>query len=106
MEYPEYRSEAGRLRTLSSCLVFFHKTSSRSWPFTNRSLWHLVCSHIFIDNNLLMDKVFSHYIYLPAYLKLMNIGTTRIPNVRDNNLIDYYAFRLRSVWNSKVLRVK
>ena len=53
-----------------------------------------------------MDKVYSHYIYLSASLKLMNIDTTRIPNVRDNNLIDYYAFHLRSVLNSKVLHMK
>ena len=69
--------------------VFFHKKSSKSWPFTNRSLWHPVCSHIFIDNNLLMDKAYSHYFYLPAHLTLMNIETTERSNVRDNNLIDY-----------------
>ena len=39
-----------------------------------------------------MDKVYSHYIHLPAYLKLMNVDTTERPNVHDNNLIDYYAF--------------
>ena len=55
--------------------------------FTNRSLWHPLVHTLLIDNNFLMDKVYSHYIYLPAYLKLMNIDTTRIPNVRDNNFI-------------------
>ena len=34
-----------------------------------------------------MDKVYSHYIYLPAYLKLMNDDTTGRPNVHVNNLI-------------------
>ena len=81
-----------RLRDCELCrvvLVFFHKKSSRSWPFTNIEVCGFRFIHIFfIDNNLLMGKIYSHYIYLPAYLKLMNINTTRIPNVRDNNLID------------------
>ena len=53
-----------------------------------------------------MDRVYSHYINLPAYLKLMNIDITRILNVRDNNLIYYYTFHLRLVLDSKVLRMK
>ena len=48
--------------------------------------------HIFpVDNKPLMDKIYFHYIYLPAYLKLMNVGTTGRSKVHDNNLIDYYA---------------
>ena len=46
-----------------------------------------------------MEKVYSHYIFLPAYLKLMNVDTT---GRHDNNLIDYYAFHLRLVLDSKV----
>ena len=54
-----------------------------------------------------MDRVYSHCICLPAYLKLMNVDTTDPettgrPNVRDNNFIDYYAFHLRLVLDSKV----
>ena len=87
-----------------------------SFSFTRRAQGHghsriEVCGvrfvHIFfIYNNLLMDRLYSHYINLPAYLKLMNIDITRILNVRDNNLIYYYTFHLRLVLDSKVLRMK
>ena len=44
--------------------------------------------HIFlIGNKQLMDKIYSHCIYLPAYLKLMNVDTIGRLNVHDNNLI-------------------
>ena len=49
-----------------------------------------------------MDEVYSHYVYLPAYLKLMNVDTTGRPNVCDNNLTDYYAFHLHLVLDNKV----
>ena len=49
-----------------------------------------------------MDKVYSHNIYLPAYLKVMNVDTAIRPPVHDNNLIDHYAFHLRLVLDSKV----
>ena len=38
------------------------------------------------DSNLLMDKVYSHYIYLATYLKLINIHKTGWQNVRDNKI--------------------
>ena len=49
-----------------------------------------------------MDKVYSHYIYLLAYLKLMNVDTTGRLNVHDNNLIDHYESHLRLVLDSKI----
>ena len=49
-----------------------------------------------------MDKIYSRYIYLPAYLNLMNFDITGRLNVCDNNLTDYYTFYLSLVLDSKV----
>ena len=76
--------EAGRLRTLSSCFRFLPREKLKVMAIRIQFV------HIFlVDNKQLMDKIYSHYIYLPAYLKLMNVETTGRPNVHDTNLIDY-----------------
>ena len=35
-----------------------------------------------------MDKVYSYYVYLSAYLKVMIVHATGRPNGHDNNLFD------------------
>ena len=67
-------------------------------------------TYSFIDNNSFMDKVYSHYIYVSTYFKVMNVHTTRRPNAHDNNLFDInglslwldYAFYLCSGFGNKV----
>ena len=66
-----------------------------SFSFTTRAQGHGIEAHVilfvhifFIDNNSFMDKVYSHYIYLSIYLKVMNVHATERPNVHDNNLFD------------------
>ena len=57
-----------------------------------------------------MAKVYSHYIYLSTYLKVMNVHATGRPNVQANKLFDIkelslwldHAFHLCSVFGSKV----
>ena len=61
--------------------MVFHESKSVASSLFTYFLWQQA-----IDGQDLF-----HCIYLPAYLKLINIDTTRRPNVHDNNLIDYYA---------------
>ena len=57
-----------------------------------------------------MDKVYSHYIYLSTYFKVMNVHTAGRTNTHDNNLVYIkgpiswldYAFHLCLVFASRV----
>ena len=52
-------------------------------------------TYFFIDNNSFTDKIYSHYIYLSTFLKIMNVHPTGRPNVHDNKL---FHFKGLSSW--------
>ena len=51
-------------------------------------------TYSFMDNNSVMDKVYSYHIYLSTYLKVMNVHGTGRPNAHDNNLFDIKGLSL------------
>ena len=53
-------------------------------------------------NSLLMDRLYSHYIYLSTYLKMMNVYATGRPNAHDINLFD--IIQGPSLWRDYALR--